>query len=209
MSHTAEEASQLKSAIHSMNEQSQDDLAGLYERLWRRIDESRQQPGQLPLLHNEIMSKLQSLSGIISEVKGVQWKVTNYAILIMAATIAASQILNYSGVDSFVRLVFSEIALVLVGLLLVISLRMIWKTETDLKYYRAHVVLTEMIQDRICGMLSLTNSIVTEEHPELRRKPDQTSSAQENRTIFTVWFYTLIAASGAITLAIHFYLIWK
>ena len=185
------------------------DATELRTRLGALIESARRNPETKRILHSEISDKVYAIAQVVSEVKNVQWRITNYAVLLSAATIGLAKVFDYTKMDWCVRLILSAVAFSVVATIIGIALRMLAKAEKDLGYYRAHSKLAEECLNRLTSLLTLSNEIVISEDSSFLRKPDFTYSARENRAIFSVWFFVIVGLSGAFSALADIYLIWK
>jgi hypothetical protein len=185
------------------------DPTELRTRLGTLIESSRRNPETKRILHSEISDKIHEIARVVSEVKNVQWRITNYAVLLSAATIGLAKVFDYTKMGWCLRLFLSAVALSVVATIIGIALGMLAKTEKDLGYYRAHSKLAEECLNRLTSLLTLSNEIVVSEESSFLRKPDFTYSARENRVIFSVWFFVIVCLSGAFSGLVDIYLIWK
>ena len=185
------------------------DPTALRARLSTLIGSARRNPEAKGILHSEISDKIHDIARVISEVKTVQWRITNYAVLLSAATIGLAKVFDYTKMEWCLRLLLSAIAVSVVASIMGIALRMLAKTEKDLGYCRAHSKLAEECLDRLTSLLTLSNEIVVSEDSSFLKKPDFTYSARENRAIFSVWFFVIVCLSGVFSALADVYLIWK
>ena len=167
-----------------------------------RIRSAREKPAQEELIHKELSDKMSALAEIVSEVKQVQWRITNYSLLLFAATVGVAKLLGPSVSRTPWQIVVSAVFSFPILLVAVVALGMLAKTERDLGYYREHSKLAEELIDDLTGILEVSNQIVVAEHPEFAQRPDYAHSAQENRKVFTRWFrVTIIVAAAAAIVA--------
>jgi hypothetical protein len=185
------------------------DPTELRARLSTLIGSARRNPEAKRILHSEISDKIHEIARVISEVKNVQWRITNYAVLLSAATIGLAKLFDYTEMEWCLRLLLSAVAISIVASIIGIALRMLAKSEKDLGYYRAHSKLAEECLDRLTSLLTLSNEIVVSEDSSFLRKPDFTYSARENRVIFSVWFFVVVCLVGVFSALADVYLIWK
>jgi len=161
------------------------------------------------IVHGELLFRSDSLARIISEIKSVQWKVTNYSVVLGAALIGICKLIDFTFRDRCLLTLPSLVFAVLIGSVQWFSLRMIRKTEADLLYYRSHMKLNESLLSKTSGIVYHANEYVKLDNEALKDRPDFTKSARENYIYFTNPFYIVIIISGIITASVIGYLLWN
>lgn len=161
------------------------------------------------IVHRELLFRSDSLATIISEIKNVQWKVTNYSVVLSAALVGVCRLLELDFTNKCLLVIPTLIFGALIGLLLWYSLRMIGKTQVDLLYYRAHMKLNEFLLGKSTAIAHFANEYIKVENEALRDRPDFAKSARANYIYFTNPFYVVISISGIIASGVIGYLLWK
>jgi hypothetical protein len=160
------------------------------------------------IIHRELLNRGDGLAKIISEIKAVQWKIVNYAVLLFAAIIGIFKIIKLSYNDNCTLVIQITIYLLLICAVIWFSIRMFNKTEKDFEYYREHSRLNEQLLRETTGILYHAIEYIRMKNKNLRDRPDFKKSAIENRDIYSKSFYIIIIVSGILSILLVYYLIF-
>ena len=111
-------------------------------------------------IFSEIINKKDNVNRIIKGIKDIQWKIVNYTIALFGSLIGIAKILNIKTIN-FAIIEYLLLAILAI-LLWVFSMNMLVKTSEDLKYYRKHMEINEIIEDELTGIIFKTNNLVNE-----------------------------------------------
>jgi len=156
----------------------------------------------------EILDRNEKNAQIIAEIKDVQWRITNYCILLYVAVAGAVQLTKGMSRDWLYYLVSALIAVVSIGLVYYVARRMMDKTVGDLAFYREHSRVNEEMLNMTTGLQQLANELVSRRRPDMRNKHDFSYSADQNSTVFTEWLRRIMIGAGIVALAVTQVLIW-
>ena len=150
----------------------------------------------------EIINKKESLNKIVSEIKNIQWRIANYSILLFGVLFGIAKILNIKTFQ------FAVVEYLVLGVLSVLiwffAMNMLLKTTMDLRYYRKHMELNEIIEDELTGLVFRSNDLVNELLDNDKRSKFNNSS-KENMINFTIPFVVIITIGLLLTLLIDIY----
>ena len=145
---------------------------------------------------------------LIAQVKVTQWRVVNYAVLMVVAVTGAVQLVRDLIHADWYRIAVAAVAALSIILIYLVARLMMDKIESDLAFYREHSRLNEEMLNLTIGIQRLANHVVSLRKKALGVRHDFERSAEENRGVFTRWLYAIVAGSSVIALLVSQLLIW-
>jgi len=145
---------------------------------------------------------------IIAQAKETQWRVLNYAILLLIAVTGAVQLIRALLPGDIYKAVVGASAAVCIALIYYAARKMIAKISDDLAFYREHRRINEEMLNITVGIQTLANKVVSSRREALTSKHDFSFSAEENRLIFTKWVNHITTGSAVVALIVYELLVW-
>jgi len=155
-----------------------------------KILKSNNHVNDIIIYHNELISLLNSQIEVIAEQKKVQWKITNYNLLIDAVLITSINYLSYiSNNFRMMYLIFISICILVISIIATLMLK---KTNWDLSYYRKCNKEYKYLLNQITGLHIAVEQQIINTNKDLRKIIDDEASEKENKMYFSIWFYAII-----------------
>jgi hypothetical protein len=155
-----------------------------------------------------IMDRNTKTVDLIAQIKVTQWRVVNYAVLLVIAVTGAVQLVRMLIHTDWYKIALSAFSIVTIALVYIVAKTMMDKIESDLAFCREHTKLNEEMMNLTTGIQLLANRVVSLRKKDLAPKHNFEVSALENRNAFTIWLYAIILGSSVVACLVSQLLIW-